>query len=48
MQSVLNCTHYIAGAGEQAYLNTAEAPGITFVARDEIDRSHEAYLEYPI
>ncbi|MDB4384772.1 hypothetical protein N9Z12_01845 [Opitutaceae bacterium] len=48
MQSVLNCTHYIAGAGEQAYLNKSEAPGIPFVARDEIDRSHEAYLEFPI
>ncbi len=48
MQSVLHCTHYIAGAGEQAYLNEAEAPDITFVARDEIDRSHEAYLDFPI
>jgi hypothetical protein len=48
MQSVLHCTHYIAGAGEQAYLNKAEALGITFVARDEIDRSHEAYLEFPL
>ncbi len=48
MQSVLGCTHYIAGAGEQAYLNKDEAPDITFVARDEIDRSHEAYLETPI
>lgn len=45
MQSVLHCTHYIAGAGEQAYLNEAEAPGITFVPRDEIDRSHEAYVD---
>ena len=48
MQSVLHCTHYIAGAGEQAYLNKVEALGITFVARDEIDRSHEAYLEFPL
>jgi len=44
MQSVLHCTHYIAGAGEQAYLNPAEAPDITFVPRDTIDRSDEAYL----
>ena len=43
MQSVIHCTHYIAGAGEQAYLNKAEAPEITFVARDPIDRSDEAY-----
>lgn len=48
MQSVIGCTHYIAGAGEQAYLNPADAPDITFVARDEIDRSHEAYLEFPV
>ena len=45
MQSVLHCTHYIAGAGEQAYLNHADAPEITFVTRDPIDRSDEAYAE---
>ncbi len=47
MQSVLHCTHYIAGVGEQAYLSQAEAPEITFVARDPIDRSDEAYAEPP-
>ena len=45
MQSVIHCTHYIAGAGEQAYLNKADAPEITFVNRDPIDRSDEAYAE---
>jgi len=45
MQSVIRCTHYIAGAGEQAYLNQADAPEITFVNRDPIDRSDEAYAE---
>lgn len=45
MQSVLHCTHYIAGAGEQAYLNKADAPDITFVNRDPIDRSDEAWTE---
>lgn len=45
MQSVLHCTHYIAGAGEQAYLNQADAPEITFIKRDPIDRSDEAYTE---
>ena len=45
MQSVLHCTHYVAGAGEQAYLSQAEAPEITFVPRDPIDRSDEAYAE---
>ncbi len=47
MQSVVRCTHYIAGLGEQAYLNKADAPDITFVTRDNIDRSDEAYAEIP-
>lgn len=47
MQSVLRCTHYIAGAGEQAYLRREEAPEISFVNRDPIDRSDEAYCEAP-
>jgi len=45
MQSVIHCTHYIAGAGEQAYLNKTDAPEILFVNRDPIDRSDEAYCE---
>jgi hypothetical protein len=45
MQSVLHCTHYICGAGEQAYLNPADAPDITFVPRDTIDRSDEAFTD---
>jgi hypothetical protein len=47
MQSVVRCTHYIAGAGEKAYLRPEEAPGITFVDRETIDRSDEAYTEIP-
>ena len=47
MQSVVRCTHYIAGAGEQAYLRTEEAPEITFINRDFIERSDEAYAELP-
>jgi hypothetical protein len=43
MQTVVRCTHYIAGAGEQAYLRKDDAPEITFVNRDPIDRSDEAY-----
>ena len=43
MQSVVHCTHYIAGAGEQAYLRKEDAPEITFVNRDAIERSDEAY-----
>jgi hypothetical protein len=45
MQSVLHCTHYVAGAGEQAYLRREDAPEITFIQRDEIDRSDEACTE---
>jgi hypothetical protein len=45
MQSVLRCTHYVSGAGEQDYLHLEEAPEITFVRRDPIDRSDEAYVE---
>ncbi|HEY5233454.1 MAG TPA: hypothetical protein VIK35_07980 [Verrucomicrobiae bacterium] len=45
MQSVLHCTHYIAGAGEKDYLRTEETPEINFAARDAIDRSDEAYTE---
>jgi hypothetical protein len=45
MQSVLHCTHYIAGAGEKDYLRPQETPEITFVSRDAIERSDEAYTE---
>ncbi len=43
MQSVLSCTHYIAGAGEQAYLRKEDAPEINFVNRDAIERPDEAF-----
>jgi len=45
MQSAVHCTHYIAGLGERAYLHTDETPEITFVTRDEIERSDEAWTE---
>jgi len=47
MQSVLHCTHYVAGAGENAYLRREDAPEITFVTRDTIDRSDEAWTDIP-
>ena len=47
MQSVVHCTHYIAGAGERAYLRPEEAPEITFINRDTIERADEAYTEIP-
>jgi hypothetical protein len=45
MQSVLHCTHYIAGLGEKAYLHTQDAPEIRFIEREPIDCSDEAYTE---
>jgi len=45
MQSVVHCTHYVAGLGEQAYLRKADAPEITYINRDEIEKSDEAYTE---
>ncbi len=47
MQSVIHCTHYIAGAGESAYLRREETPEITFLNRETIERSDEAYTEIP-
>jgi len=47
MQSVVRCTHYVAGAGEQAYLRREDTPEITFLNRDAIDRSDEAYTDLP-
>ncbi|MDQ6656602.1 MAG: hypothetical protein M3Y80_12425, partial [Verrucomicrobiota bacterium] len=34
MQSVIGCTHYVTGACELQYLNTADAPGVQFITRD--------------
>jgi hypothetical protein len=45
MQSVVHCTHYIAGEGEAAYLRKEEAPEVTFITRDTIERSDEAYTD---
>jgi hypothetical protein len=44
MQSVIRCTHYVAGAGERQYLNEADAPGVTFIQREEISDSNHAYI----
>jgi hypothetical protein len=45
MQSVIHCTHYVTGAGEQAYLRLEDAPEITYVRREDIERSDEAFTE---
>jgi hypothetical protein len=47
MQSVVRCTHYVAGPGERAYLRPEETPEITFVNRETIERPDEAYTEIP-
>jgi hypothetical protein len=45
MQSVIECTHYIAGASEQRYINKADAPHVKFIKRDEISDFDRAYTE---
>ncbi len=47
MQSIIGCTHYVCGAGEQAYLCTSDAPEIEYVPREEIERSNEAFTKFP-
>ncbi|MGH7979960.1 MAG: hypothetical protein ACREE6_11345 [Limisphaerales bacterium] len=47
MQSVVHCTHYVAGPGEKTYLRPEETPEITFIDRETIDRSDEACIEAP-
>jgi hypothetical protein len=47
MQSVVHCSHYIAGASEQDYLCPEETPEVNFIKRDVVDRSDEAYTEFP-
>ena len=44
MQSVVHCTHYIAGLGEQAYLAKEEC-GNYLRDRDSIEQQDEAYTE---
>ena len=47
MQSVIQCTHYVTGAGEQAYLRPEDAPEILYVQREDIERPDEAFTELP-
>lgn len=47
MQSVVRCTHYVAGASEMQYLNREETPEITFVERDSIDDAHGSFVGGP-
>jgi hypothetical protein len=45
MQSVIRCTHYVAGASEQHYIKKADAPDVKFIQRDEISDFDRAYTE---
>jgi hypothetical protein len=45
MQSVIRCTHYVAGASEQHYVDKADAPDVKFVRREEISEYGKAYTE---
>jgi hypothetical protein len=47
MQSVVHCSHYIAGASEKEYLCPEETPEVNFINRDVVDRSDEAYTQFP-
>ena len=44
MQSVIHCTHYVAGAGERGYLNEADAPNVEFVSRLDVTDPAKAYI----
>jgi hypothetical protein len=45
MQSVIQCTHYVAGASEHHYIDKGDAPGVKFIKRDEISDFDRAYTE---
>jgi hypothetical protein len=45
MQSVLHCTHYITGLGEQKYLDKSQAPDITYIVRDAIENPDDAWTD---
>lgn len=44
MQSVVGCTHYVAGAGEMKYLKVEETPEVKFTTRDGISEANLAYV----
>ncbi|TVP75233.1 MAG: hypothetical protein EA353_14295 [Puniceicoccaceae bacterium] len=44
MQSIVCCTHYIAGEGELKYLKMDTTPEIKFIQRDAIENASAAYL----
>ena len=44
MDSVVHCTHYVAGNGENAYLTKTDFPEVVFVTREDIEKSDHAYI----
>ena len=44
MQSVIQCTHYVVGAGEREYLNEEDVPSVTFIPRIDISDADKAYI----
>lgn len=47
MQSVVRCTHYVAGASEMQYMDRTETPEVVFLERDVIDDPHGSFVEGP-
>jgi len=45
MQSVLHCTHYIAGKSEMEYLQKDQFPTVQFLPREEIKNQDHAFIE---
>ncbi len=44
MQSVVRCTHYVAGAGEMLYLDRRDCPEIEYVARYQVEEADHAWV----
>ncbi|PIR96181.1 MAG: hypothetical protein COT92_02610 [Candidatus Doudnabacteria bacterium CG10_big_fil_rev_8_21_14_0_10_42_18] len=44
MQSVIHCTHYIWGAGEQSYIDKMSAPNVKFINREDVEDPNFAWL----
>src|SRR5437868_15247441 len=45
MQSVIRCTHYVAGASEQHYINNTDALEVKCDGRDEISDFNKAFTD---
>lgn len=45
MQSVIHCTHYVAGNSEFEYLNKQNFPEVKFIKREQIDQAENAWID---